>query len=84
MTRKGAHCMVCDSPVSMKWEDALAFDCERILCSECSPSVSTPRVHLFGAPDNQDLGRWSDMEYEPREEEVLGVVLSDPANPFLS
>jgi len=69
----------------MKFREALSFDVELILCKECEPSVRTPRVHLYGAPDNQDMGRWSDMEYTPREpDEILGVVLDDPANPFLS
>lgn len=84
--RQSLHCTRCDSPVPMKFRDALGFDTEFILCDECKPHVRAPRVHLYGAPDRQDMGRWSDMEYTPAadDNEVLGVVLDDPANPFLS
>lgn len=80
------HCTRCDSPVPMKFGDAFGFDVETILCSECRPAVRAPGVHLYGAPDGQEMARWSQAKYTPAatEEEILGVVLDDPANPFLS
>jgi hypothetical protein len=53
------HCTQCGDPINIAYGEALGFDTEWLLCRGCKPKASKPRVTLFGAPDGQELGRWS-------------------------
>ena len=53
------HCTVCGEPLQVRWGEALGFDTEWLLCKGCRPSPRRPRVTLFGAPDGQEMRRWT-------------------------
>ena len=56
------HCIRCGTPFLTII--ARLYDCQLALCESCDPSthIEKPRVHLFGAPDGQELARWSEKE----------------------
>lgn len=56
-----AWCTKCNAPTTIKYRDVVGFDTEWVLCEECKPRVDRiPRVTLWGAPEGQELARWSD------------------------
>lgn len=60
------HCNACGDPLDVHFKDLVngAF----ALCPDCAPSttVEKPTVHLYGAPDGQELARWTDVDIDPR------------------
>ena len=63
------RCTQCFVPTDVKFSDALGFDTEFILCDDCKgPPPRMPRVTLFGAPDGQELARWTDAPERSQSE----------------
>lgn len=62
--RWSVRCQWCDSPLPYRYADTMSMliDGSTFTCGACSPVVKRPRVALFGAPEGQELARWSEME----------------------
>ena len=81
MSKARLNCISCDGPTGRPWEDYL--DGRIALCDACQPHVDQPSVHLFGAPDGQELARWSDFIPQPEAPmEVIGVAFREEWNPW--
>lgn len=59
MSKVRLHCTRCDEPLPMRYGAALGFDVEWLLCKPCEPKAKRPKVTLHGAPDGQEMGRWT-------------------------
>lgn len=74
------HCENCGGPAGGFRE---FLDQQRPYCSSCQPRVEQPTVHLYGAPDGQELARWSDFAYPaPEPMEIVGVADREEWNPW--
>lgn len=56
--RPHLHCFFCDDVVDLSFAD-VAESTMTITCKSCERPVAKPRVTLYGAPDGQELSRWT-------------------------